>query len=190
MQRAMAAGLPGRIFRPALISPTLSGQGANADISIRLLAFMLKVGFGTTASNQVSFIPVDQVARNIVAISNWDEGLGQTFHVTRDEYASLGDVTDWFSTFSGKPIELLDLDDFVDAVLLRCTPEDPLFPLLNFFVRSTKKIKAMSFKRYDNTGYQVARAAVGCPADSTLEEVVRGIYQFMIHLNMVDGVRR
>ena len=88
---------------------------------------------------------------------------------------------------SGKPIALLELDAFVDAVLQRCTPEDPLFPLLNFFVRSTENMKAMSFKRYQNDGYQAARAATGCPGDSSLEEVVYGIYQFMESMGLVDS---
>lgn len=187
VHKAIASGLPGRIFRPALISPSLGGEGAEADISIRLLSFMLKYGLGTTATNQVSFIPVDQVAHNIVAIAQDEGGLGQTFHVTRDAYASLADVTDILGQITGRPIRLLDLDDFVDAVLARCTKEDPLFPLLNFFVRSTENIKAMSFKRYDNRGYQSALATTGCHGDSSLEAVVRGIYLFMQRKGMVSS---
>ena len=186
VQGAMTRGLKGRIFRPALISPSLNGEGAEADISIRLLAFMLKYGLGTTATNQVSFTPADQVAHNIVAISNGDSGLGQTYHVTRDAYASLADVTEILGRITGQPIQLLDLDAFVDAVLAHCTKDDPLFPLLNFFVRSTDKIKAMSFKRYDNSGYQAARVAKGCDGDPPLEAVVRGIHHFMEHKGLVS----
>jgi thioester reductase-like protein len=182
---AMASGLQARIFRPALISPTLAGEGVEADISIRLLAFMLKYGLGTTAANQVSFTPVDQVAHNIVSIAAQENGVGQTYHVTRDTYASLADVTEILGQITGRSIELLELDAFVDAVLERCTKDDPLFPLLNFFVRSTDKIKAMSFKRYDNARYQTARAATGCGGDPALQDVVRGIYLFMERKGLV-----
>ena len=186
VQGALRCGLQGRIYRPALISPSLIGEGADADIAIRLLSFMLKYRFGTTASNQVSFIPVDQVAHNTVAISQLDDSLGKTYHVTRDDYASLADVTNILGKITDQSIELLDLDGFVDAVLERCTKDDPLFPLLNFFVRSTDNMKAMSFKRYENSEYQAARAAAGCEGDSSFEEVVRGIYIFMERQGLVD----
>jgi len=93
--------------------------------------------------------------------------------------ANLADVTEILGQMTGQTIRMLDLDAFVDAVLARCTKDDPLFPLLNFFVRSKDKIKAMSFKRYDNSQYQAARALAGCDADPSLESVVGGIYQFM-----------
>jgi thioester reductase-like protein len=187
VQQAMSMGLPGRIFRPALVSPTGDCGGAEADISIRLLAFMLKYGIGTTAANQVSFAPVDQVASNIVAISSTPGGLGQTLHVTRDEYANLAHVTDILGRITGRPLELLSLRGFVDAVIERCTKDDPLFPLLNFFVRSTDNISAMSFKRYCNSNYRAARARSGCAADPSLESVVTGIYQFMKQQGLIDA---
>ena len=112
--------------------------------------------------------------------------MGQTFHVTRDAYASLADVTEILGQITGQPIVLLELDAFVDAVIERCTKEDPLFPLLNFFVRSTDNIKAMSFKRYDNSQYQEARAITRCGDDPSLEAVVRGIYQFMERKGLVS----
>jgi thioester reductase-like protein len=187
VQDALTNGLPGRIFRPALISPTGECSGVEADISIRLLAFMLKHGLGTSAPNQVSFTPVDQVGRNIVAIAQVPESLGQRLHVTRDDYAKLADVTDILGRLGGRPIELLELHDFVDAVIERCTKDDPLFPLLNFFVRSTEKISAMSFKRYDNSQYRAARARAGCAEDPSLEAVVSGIYEFMKKQGLAAG---
>jgi len=49
VQDAMRRGLAARIFRPALIAPSVGGAGHNSDISIRLLAFMLNNRLGTTA---------------------------------------------------------------------------------------------------------------------------------------------
>jgi len=91
---AMQQGLQARIFRPALLTPSVNGGGFNFDISIRLLAFMINHGIGTTAQNQVSFTPADLAATNIVAISRLAESINETFLVTRDEYASLSDVTE------------------------------------------------------------------------------------------------
>jgi hypothetical protein len=94
-------------------------------------------------------------------------------------------VTDILGRITDRPLELLELHSFVDAVIERCTKDDPLFPLLNFFVRSTNNISAMSFKRYDNSQYQAARAQAGCASDPSLESVVTGIYQFMKHRGLV-----
>ena len=55
-------GLATRIFRPALITPAINGDGANFDITLRLIAFMIKYGIGVDALNQVSFVPVDVTA--------------------------------------------------------------------------------------------------------------------------------
>jgi thioester reductase-like protein len=99
---AMKHGLKARVFRPALISPSIHGEGYNFDISIRLLAFMLKHGIGTLAQNQVSFTPANLGAHNIVAICQESDSLGLTFHVTRDQFASMGDITQILGQLTGK----------------------------------------------------------------------------------------
>ncbi len=42
-------GLDIRIFRPALITPSVTGGGSNLDIAIRLFAFMINHGIGVDA---------------------------------------------------------------------------------------------------------------------------------------------
>jgi thioester reductase-like protein len=177
---AMKKGLDARIFRPALISPSVDGGGHNFDISIRLIAFMIKYGIGVDAMNQVSFTPVDIAANNIVAISNDPRTVNNTFHVTRDHYCNMTDITDIITRLTGQPFRIFKLRDFVPEVINRCTREDLLFPLLDFLVRSVDKINAMEFKRYDSTNYQKARnlSAKGIP-DPDLEDTVRGILLFL-----------
>src|ERR1700745_3617312 len=48
-------GLATRIFRPALVSPSITGGGNNFDIAVRLVAFMVNHGIGVDGLNQVSF---------------------------------------------------------------------------------------------------------------------------------------
>jgi len=177
---AIKQGLAGRIFRPALISPAVTGAGYNFDISLRLLAFMLKHGIGTHAKNQVSFMPADIASDNIVAISNIGQSIGKTFHVTRDEYATMKDVTNILSSVTGVEFINYSLYDFVPEVVQRCGPNDLLFPLLNFLVHSVDNIQAMEFKRYDNSNYQYYRnqSPFG-RQDPSLEDVVLGIHRFM-----------
>lgn len=183
----MRQGLKARIFRPALISPSINGAGYNFDIAIRLLAFMVNHGIAVTAKNQVSFTPADVVANNIVAISNLSASPNSTFHVTRSEYASMMDITQLLSRLIGREFEYFDLSDFVPQVIRRCTKDDLLFPLLDFFVRSTDNISAMEFKRYDNQNYYqaVQQAKWGKP-DPTLEETVKGLLLFMQNEGIVE----
>jgi thioester reductase-like protein len=177
---ARSKGLPVRIFRPALVSPSINGGGNNFDIAVRLVAFMVNHGIGVDALNQVSFVPADIVANNIVAISSTRGTENQTYHMVRDDYANMLDITNLITKLTGRQFEVFSVDDFVPELIRRCRKEDLLFPLLDFLVGSVDNITAMEFKRYDNSGYQRARdaSAWGIP-DPTLEETVSGILKFM-----------
>lgn len=188
MLEAIRRGLPGRVFRPALIAPSVEGGGNNFDIAIRLLAFMLDHGITTTAQNQVSLMPADVTANNIVAIANLSDTAGEIFHVTRDVYASLVDITEIFGQLTGTEFTRYPVKEFVPLMIERCQKGDLLFPLVNFFVHSADNITAMEFKRYDSRGYQAARARsdFGIP-DPPLEDVVLGIVRFMVRHGLVEG---
>ena len=189
--RAMRQGLQARIFRPALLSPSIAGEGHNFDISIRLLAFMLKHRIGTTAGNQVSFSPADLAAENIVAISSLPGSLGTTCHVTRDTHATMLDVTRILARLTGQEFENFTLEDFVPEVIERCRKDDLLFPLLNFLVRSVGNITAMEFKRYDNSNFQRFRGqALQGREDPSLDDVVAGILGFLQEQGIVEDGHR
>ena len=185
---AMRQGLSARVFRPALIAPSVRGGGYNFDIAIRLLAFMLKHGISTTAQNQVSFSPADLVANNIVAVSNLSDTVGETFHVTRDTYSTMMDIVGILGELTQRRFAHHDLAEFVPHVIERCRKDDLLFPLLNFLVRSVDGITAMEFKRYDNRNYRLARAQSPFgKEDPPLEDVVSGILRFMRRHGLGEG---
>ena len=173
-------GLKTRIFRPALVSPSVDGHGNNLDIAIRLLAFMVNHGIGVDALNQVSFMPADIAANNIVAIANTPETVDGTYHVVRDEYANMADITDIIGRATGQRFEMFTLREFIPEIIRRCSKDDLLFPLLDFLIGSVDNISAMEFKRYDSSGYQRWRDASprGLP-DPSLEDTVYGILRFM-----------
>ena len=177
---ARRRGLTTRIFRPALVSPSITGGGNNFDIAVRLVAFMVNHGIGVDALNQVSFVPADLTANNIVAISTTPGTENKTYHVTRDEYANMLDITGLITKATGRQFEIFSLPDFVPELVRRCRKEDLLFPLLDFLVGSVDNISSMEFKRYDSSCYQAARglSTWGKP-DPSLEETVHGILRFM-----------
>lgn len=183
---AARRGLGTRIFRPSLITPSATGGGNNMDITIRLIAFMIKHGIGVDTLNQVSFVPADVTANNIIAIANQPRTLGGTFHVTRDDYANMVDVINIISACTGRRFDLFPLREFVPEVIRRCTKDDLLFPLLDFLIGSIDNISAMEFKRYDNSSYQQARNASSWGVrDPSLEVTVGGILTFMARNGIV-----
>jgi hypothetical protein len=148
---------------------------------------MVKHGIGVRALNQVSFTPVDITANNVVAISNLPHTANGVYHVTRDKYASMMDVTDIITRLTGRRFEIFDLPAFVPEVIRRCTPDDLLFPLLDFLVGSIDNISEMEFKRYDSTSYQLARAESRWgQADPPLTDVVAGMLRFMQRTGIVQ----
>ena len=187
VKNAMSKGLRGRIFRPALITPSIHGGGHNFDIAIRLLAFMINNGIGVDAQNQVSFSPADRLANNIVAISNMPHTINKTYHCTRDHYNNMKDITDIITDLTGVEFEIFSLKNFVPVILDRCRKDDLLFPLLDFLVRSVENISAMEFKLYDSTNFKKARneSPYG-KGDPSLEETVRGILLFLKKNNIIQ----
>jgi len=188
---ACRRGLTTRIFRPALVSPSITGGGNNFDIAVRLVAFMVNHGIGVDALNQVSFVPADITANNIVAISATPGTENKTYHVVRDDYANMLDITGLITKATGRQFEIFSLPDFVPELIRRCRKEDLLFPLLDFLVNSVDNISAMEFKRYDSSCYQAARnaSAWGKP-DPSLEETVNGILRFMHRKGIISVAPR
>ena len=188
---ARRQGLSARIFRPALVSPSVTGGGNNFDIAVRLVAFMVNHGIGVDALNQVSFVPADIVANNIVAISTTAGTANQTYHVTRDEYVNMLDITDLITKSTGRQFEIFSLPDFVPELIRRCRKEDLLFPLLDFLVGSVDNISSMEFKRYDSSTYQAARdASAWGKADPSHEDTVNGILKFMHRKGIISVAPR
>jgi thioester reductase-like protein len=184
-------GLSARIFRPALVSPSVTGGGNNFDIAVRLVAFMVNHGIGVDTLNQVSFVPADIVANNIVAISTTPGTANKTYHVTRDDYSNMMDITGLITKATGRQFEIFRLPDFVPELIRRCRKEDLLFPLLDFLVGSVDNISAMEFKRYESSSYQTARdASVWGKADPSLEDTVNGILKFMNRKGIISVAAR
>jgi thioester reductase-like protein len=188
---ARQKGLSTRIFRPALVSPSVTGGGNNFDIAVRLVAFMVNHGIGVDALNQVSFVPADVMANNIVAVCLTPATANKTYHVVRDDYANMLDITSLITKSTGRQFEIFSITDFVPELIRRCRKEDLLFPLLDFLVGSVENITGMEFKRYDNSAYQIARDASewGKP-DPSLEDTVNGILKFMHRKGIISVAPR
>jgi len=120
---------------------------------------------------------------------------GETFHVTVDSYYNMVDVTRSITQDYGFPFVYYDIPRFIEEMNRRATPDDPVYPLLDFFNRSQVKLAAMQHKRYSNDGYRQARAASGGRPDPILTDTVSYLMRHMIEEGLVardgvDGVAR
>jgi hypothetical protein len=126
-----------------------------------------------------------------VAISTTPDTANKTYHIVRDDYANMMDITNLITNSTGRQFDIFPVKEFVPELIRRCRKEDLLFPLLDFLVGSVDNITAMEFKRYDNSTYREARDASkwGQP-DPSLEDTVNGILKFMHRKGIISVAPR
>jgi thioester reductase-like protein len=191
-QLALAAqrkGLDVRIYRPSLISPTRAGFGSQDDILVRLTAFMIEHGVAVNALNQISLLPADLIADHIVALMGLPDESGSVFNMTADDYYNLTDVTRILSERYGYRFEYHDIPSFTEQLNRRCTPNDQMYPLVDFLTRSADKITAMRDKRYDNTQYRHRRGLIDVRLrEPALTETVDHLVRFLRNERLITEV--
>ena len=115
---------------------------------------MIEHGVAVNALNQLSLLPADLIADHIVALMDLPAEAGTVFNMTADDYYNMKDITRVLSERYGYRFDYHDIPSFAAEMNRRCTPRDPLYPLVDFLTRSADKIAAMRDKRYDNARYQ------------------------------------
>ncbi|MGI9516418.1 MAG: thioester reductase domain-containing protein, partial [Pirellulaceae bacterium] len=173
-------GLKTRVFRPALITASESGHYMRSDITTRVLGYMIRHQVSINSENQLSFLPVETCANNIVAIALQDDFRQTTFHLTAGEYYSMETACHLITKRFGYEFSYTDTDGFVDHVNKYCTPDDDLFPLVAFFNNSREKFKSMSQMRYDNAFYRAYcdKSSLSKP-EPDLEKTVTWLVSFL-----------
>ncbi len=159
VRRAANAGLATTTFRPSLISVSSTMHGDAHDVAARIIAFMIRYGVAVDTPNQISLVPVDTLAHNLVRMARRDPPPGSVFHLTADRYYSLPDLTRQIGENFGYSFEYVDIPTFVDRLNRFARPSDPVFPLRDFLNRAAPFIEKMTMKRYDNRHYQEARTS-------------------------------
>ena len=151
---------------------------------------MVNHGIGVDALNQVSFVPADITANNIVAISATPGTENKTYHVVRDDYANMLDITSLITKATGGQFEVFSLPDFVPELIRRCRRKICCFHCwiswLNWWITS---------RRWSSNATKVpAIRPPGCfrmgQARSSLEETVNGILKFMHRKGIISVAAR
>ena len=177
VHRARDGGLAATIYRPALITASAGARFVKRDVTARVLGYMIRQGVTVDAGNQVSFLPVDVCARNIVSLSLRRAEIAPVLNMTCDEHHSIAEICTVIGERFGYRFSEMSLESFVAHAHAHCTPEDELYPLLSFLDRNTPRLLRMGTKRYDSSSYQSARdstpLAVRHPSlAETLEPIV------------------
>jgi hypothetical protein len=95
------------------------------------------------------------------------------------------DITRMITSEYGYPFVYYDIPRFVAEMKRRCTKDDLLYPLLDFFTRSHLKIAAIQHKRYDNNRYREAKRLSGnCWGDPSLKDTISYLITYMLR----DGI--
>jgi thioester reductase-like protein len=172
--QAREQGIDARIYRPAFLTASTAGFGHSTDIVVRLLSFMIKYGVSFNTDIQLSFMPVDIAAHNIAAVmTSSAKPQEPVLHVTIDEYFNMVDLTTQISKDYGILFRYVDMEEFSREMKRLGSVADPIFPLVDFVVRSHSKVVVMEHKRYRNTAFRLALeySGAGVP-DASLQEVV------------------
>ena len=178
---AREQGLDARIYRPAFITASTAGFGHSTDIVVRLLSFMIKYGVAPNADIQLSFMPADIAAHNIVAVMIPSaEPQEPVLHVTVDDYFNMVDLTTQINKDYGIEFRYVDLAEFSREMKRLATALDPVYPLVDFVARAHSKVLVMEGKRYRNTAFRLALKNSGAGlSDASLQEIVSFL---MVHM--------
>jgi thioester reductase-like protein len=123
---AHSRGIPTGIYRPSFISGSSStGAGNPEDLLSRFIAACLELGYVPDIDMEINMLPVDYVARAIVALSAREDVLGRTFNLVNVNSTRLREVSNCLLS-SGAHVEMVSFDDWRH----RCESKPALAPLL------------------------------------------------------------
>lgn len=125
--QALERGLPCRIYRPTLISgSTTTGVWPVSDMFSRLVVACIQAHAVPSVSSPMDLVPVDHVARAIVALASGCEG--GAFHVVGQRPLSVCQLRRGLGSL-GYPLETVSTEEWM-ARLRALGREQALFPLM------------------------------------------------------------
>ncbi|MFG3282494.1 amino acid adenylation domain-containing protein [Streptomyces sp. NPDC048111] len=163
IERARAAGVPVTVHRPARIAGhTVTGACQSDDFLWRVIKGCVQAGAvpeGITA--EADLVPVDYVARAIVAVAARPEALGGIHHQVNTRPVPLAQVLGHVRDF-GYPLAEKSLPDWVECI--KADPANAAYPLLSLFdpAGGGGEFAAVRFDDADTRAH-LAGTGVACP---------------------------
>ncbi|MFE2165130.1 amino acid adenylation domain-containing protein [Streptomyces sp. NPDC059447] len=164
---ARAEGVPVTVHRPARIAGhTVTGACQADDFLWRVVKGCVQAGAvpeGITA--EADLVPVDYVARAIVAVARRPEALGGIHHQVNTRPVPLVEVLGHVRDF-GYPLAEKSLGDWVD--LIKADPDNAAYPLLSLFDPAGGGFVAVRFDDPDTRAHLAGTGVACAPLDAQL----------------------
>ncbi len=177
--QAKQLGVHVKIYRPAMVTASSEGQYTEKDIVARALTYLLNHQVTINLPNQISFIPVDEVAADIIAISLLENTKHDVYHLTA-EYTNLPMICRYLTEQYHYQFNPLSLAEFNKHLQCHASEKDIIFPLVSFFNAHYKKIDKMHHKRYCRSNYLAALSEINISRKIySLENTLNFIIQFL-----------
>ncbi|MBL7480115.1 thioester reductase domain-containing protein [Legionella bononiensis] len=159
-------GVPIQIYRPAMVTASSENQYTDKDIVARSLVYLLNHRVAITLPNQISFMPVDETAEDIIAISLLEHPKHKVYHLAA-EYANLPMICRYITEQYHYSFNSMSLAEFNEHLQQHATEQDLIYPLVSFFNNHYKKIAKMDNKRYCRNNYLEAKKLIRAEPYST-----------------------
>ena len=159
-------GVPIQIYRPAMVTASSENQYTDKDIVARSLVYLLNHHVTINLPNQISFMPVDETAEDIIAISLLEDSKHKVYHLAA-EYANLPMICQYITEQYHYPFNSMSLVEFNAHLQHHATEQDLIYPLVSFFNNHYKKIAKMDNKRYCRNNYLEAKKLITTEPYST-----------------------
>lgn len=187
---AQGLGVPIQIYRPAWVTASSNAQYNEEDIIARTLVYMINHQVAPYVINQISLMPVDKVASDIVTLSQLPNPKVSAYHLTA-KYANIPLITAYISKKYGYQFSKLSLAKFNQHLQANAKPKDILYPLVPFFNIHYPKITKMSDKIYSRTNYLAALTTNNSqPQEYSYQEMTDFIMQFLQQQHLISAISK
>lgn len=188
--QASDLGVPVQIYRPAWVTASSNAKYTEDDIIARALIYMINHQVVPSVINQISLMPVDKVASDIVNISLIENPTVHAYHLTA-KYANIPQITAYITKKYGYQFTNVSLAKFNQHLQTYAKPKDVLYPLVPFFNIHYPKILKMSDKIYSRTNYLAALTNIDNPVhEYSYQEMTDFIIQFLQQKQLIASISK
>ena len=204
ISQAHARGIPVAIYRLGRVSgDSKHGVGNINDRMIRMIRGLIQLEFAPDVNSIVDMTPVDYIARAIVYLSQQEKSklFNQIFHLRNPQPINFAQLFDWIRSF-GYPLQKISPKELQAKFnnLSEISPDNPLFPLIPFFLNQEQQIPTkqnltninsldrpnsfLSQYNFQNTLNQLSTTSITCPAVD--EKLLSTYFSWLVDNNFLD----
>jgi len=139
-------GLPVSIYRPGPVSgDSRNGAFNRNDFLYRLMAGYVQSGLAPDGETSLDLLPVDFVAKAIIALSLDSDSLGKTYHLLHPEPVS-SEILFEVCEQAGYPIKRVSYSEWFEhlSTIAQDDKDHPLYPLVGLFSSRTGRLPSES----------------------------------------------